>query len=121
MDLKLDTRPDHLRVVVTGAFERAAAREGLAQMVSQSQATGLTRILIDGRGIAGLVSIADRYELATSLAAMAGSKLRVAILVSPANMFTKTLEDTATNRGAQVRTTASLDEALAFLGIAGPG
>lgn len=119
MELKLDTRPDHLRVVVGGPYEGAAAREGLAQVFSQSQATGLARILIDGRGIAGLVSIADRYELATALATMAGTKVRVAILVSPENMFTKTLEDTATNRGAQVRTTASLDEALAFLEIRG--
>ena len=119
MELKLDTRPDHLRVVAAGAYEPAAARQGLAQVISQSQATGLTRILIDGRGIAGLVSIADRYELATSLATMAGSRLRVAILVSPENMFTKTLEDTARNRGAQVRTTDSLGEALAFLEISG--
>jgi hypothetical protein len=44
--------------------------------------------------------------------------VRLAIVVAHINLFTKTLEDTATNRGVAVRTTASMQEAAEFLGIA---
>lgn len=118
MELKLETRADHLLALVFGPYDQAAARSGLAQIVSQCQALGLTRILIDGRGISSPVSIADRYELATTLATLGGDKLRTAILVAPDNMYTKTLENTAVNMGAQVRTTDSLEEALRYLEVA---
>ena len=44
-------------------------------------------------------------------------RLRMAFLVGPENFFTKTFEDTATNRGLAVRSTTSLAEARAFLGL----
>ena len=47
--------------------------------------------------------------------------MRFAVLVHPAQMVTKTLEDSAVNRGVPVRTTASLEEAYGFLGVAPPG
>lgn len=117
MDVKLEPRADHLRVVAKGAFASADARQGLLDLVQAAAGRGFTRVLVDGRGITTAVPIHERYDLATFMAAAGGKGLRVAIVVSPDNMFTKTLEDTATHRGLSVRTTASLDEALAFLGL----
>lgn len=119
MHIRHELRPGHLLVVAGGEFDQQVARKGLGEALRVCQANALTRIFVDGRGITTPVSIADRYDLATLLAEHGRGRLRMAILVSPENMFTKTLEDTATNRGAYVRTTDSLDEAMEYLGLAG--
>lgn len=119
MELKFEVRHDHLQVTALGSFDLSQAKQGLAQLVQRSEAAGLRKILVDARGIDSMISIADRYDLATSLANLAGGRLRVALVVSPANMFTKTFEDTATNRGAAVRTTDSMNEAREFLDVTG--
>jgi hypothetical protein len=118
MDLRYEMRRDHLRVVAEGPFDPQRARIELANIIRRSADSGMTRILIDARGISQPVSIADRYELATQLADQSHGKVRLAIVVAHINLFTKTLEDTATNRGVAVRTTASMQEASDFLGIA---
>jgi hypothetical protein len=61
-------------------------------------------------------SIAERFELGAWFASMPLSA-RIAVLVAPEQMFTKTLEDTVVNRGKPFRTTASLVEARQFLGL----
>lgn len=115
MELKLELREDHVHVRADGPYDPAEARRGMIQVVKACEASGLTRILVDGRGIPDPVPISDRYDLATLLASLGAGRLRMAIVVSPENMYTKTLEDTATNRGLNVRTTASLDEAMDYL------
>ena len=121
MDLSYEMRKDHLRVVASGRFDPARARVELANVIRQSAGSGLTRILVDARGITDAVPVSDRYDLATQLADQSQGKVRMAIVVAELNLFTKTLEDTATNRGVAVRTTGSLAEAVAFLGIGGDG
>ena len=117
MEIRFETRTGYLLVIVTGAFDVQQARWGMVNIVKECEARGLTRILIDGRGISTSVSIADRYDLAAQLADAGKGRLRMAIVVAPENMFTKTFEDTATNRGLGMRTTDSMDEALAFLEV----
>lgn len=121
MDLSYEMRRDHLRVVAGGRFDAARARIELANVIRQSAGTGLTRILVDARGITDAVPISDRYDLATQLAYESQGRVRMAIVVSEHNLFTKTLEDTATHRGVAVRTTGSMAEAVAFLGIGDDG
>ena len=120
MKTEYEPRPDHLYVKVSGAFEVHEARHALGDVLRECQARGLARILIDARGLTTPVSVADRYDLATRLADYGTGRLRTAIVVSPDNLFTKTLEDTATNRGAALRTTDSLEEAVAFLDLEAP-
>ena len=115
MKIELEPRPDHLLVYASGPFEGGRARSALGEVLREAQARGLARILIDARGLTTPVSVADRYELATRVAEYGPGRVRMAIVVSPDNLFTKTLEDTATNRGAQVLTTDSLPAALAYL------
>jgi hypothetical protein len=117
MEFVYQARPDHLRIVVKGTFDPRRAQLELGNIVRQSVATGTSRILLDAREIPPGVSIADRHDLAVKLATLAPPTLRLAILVSPDNLFTKTLEDTALNRGLKVRTTASEAEAAAYLGL----
>jgi hypothetical protein len=117
MELQYDLKNDHLFVVARGDFHPGQAREGLSYMIGVCEAKAISRIFVDGRLITTPVSIADRFDIATQLAAMAPAALRMAILVDPANMLSKTLENTATNRGAQVRTTDSADEAWDYLGL----
>ncbi len=118
MDLRFEARPDHLLVHAAGDFDHQAARLGMSSVIKACTEKGLSRILIDGRGITTLVSIADRFDLATQLATESKGALRMAVVVATTNLFTKTLEDTAANRGAPLRTTDSMKEALEFLQLA---
>jgi len=120
MELVFEPRPDHLLVRAVGQFDMQQARQGLETLARLCQQHGLTRILVDASGITTRISISDRYDLATWLATVGSGRMRMAILVSPKNMFTKTFEDTAANRGIPVRTTDSLREALDYLQLPAP-
>jgi hypothetical protein len=118
MDLRFESRPDHLLVLAAGEFDHVAAKQGLSSVIKECNVQGLSRILVDGRGITTLVSIADRFDIATQLATESQGALRMAVVVAAANMFTKTLEDAAANRGTPLRTTDSMQEAREFLQLA---
>jgi len=115
MELRYEARPDHLLVHASGEFDYEAARQGLSTVIRACNEAGLGKILVDGRGITTLVSIADRFELATQLSTESKGMVRMAVVVATMNLFTKTLEDTAANRGAPLRTTDSMAEAREFL------
>lgn len=117
MDLRYETRSDHLLVTAAGDFDHVAAKQGLATVIKACGEKGVSRILVDGRGITSLVSIADRFDLATQLTTESQGALRMAVVVAAANMFTKTMEDVAANRGAPLRTTDSMKEAREFLDL----
>jgi len=118
MDLRYETRPDHLLVMAAGEFDHVAAKLGMTTVIKACGEKGLSRILVDGRGITTLVSIADRFDLASQLTAESQGNVRMAVVVAAANMFTKTMEDVAANRGAPLRTTDSMKEAREFLNLA---
>ena len=117
MNVRHETLADHLLVTAEGEFDLNNARTGLGEALREAQSRGMTRMLVDGRGISSNVSVADRYDLATQLANAMPTGLRVAIVVAPENMFTKTLEDTARNRGVALITTDSMQAARAYLGL----
>jgi hypothetical protein len=118
MEVRIDVQPDHVHVAVKGEFDAAVARDGIARIVAACRASGLDRVLIDGRSIDSTVSVMHRYELALALADnSAPVHLRMAIVVSHDNMFAKTLEQSAMKMGMDVRTTESMAEGLIFLGL----
>ena len=117
METRLEARGDHLWLACHGEFDVAAARSIIVDVVAQANAQGIDRVLADMRGISTTVGIGDRYDLAALLARAGAGRLRVAVLVEPRNAFTKTFENTATNRGLALLTTTSLAEARAFLGL----
>jgi hypothetical protein len=118
MDLRYETRPDHLLVMAAGEFDHVAAKQGLSTVIRACNDKGLSRILVDGRAITSLVSIADRFDIATQLTTESKGALRMAVVVGAANMFTKTFEDVAANPAAPLRTTDSMKEAREFLDLA---
>ena len=117
MEVRIEILPGHVRSVVKGEFAPEEGRDGIARMVAACRASGLDRVLIDGRGITTAVSVLHRYEMAKTIADAAQRRLRIAIVVSKENMFSKTLEETALNMGMDVRTTDSMAEALIYLGL----
>ena len=116
----MEVRGDHLWIEVRGEFDVAEARALITKVVSEARTRGVDRVFADMRGLATTVGIGERYDLASLLARAGAERLRMAILVEPHNAFTKTFENTASNRGLAVRTTTSLAEARAFLGLKDP-
>ena len=117
MELRYETQPDHLLVVVGGSFDAEATRAAFVEVFRLCRERGIDRVLVDARAIRELVPIADRFELAKLVAA--ANPPRIAILVTEENaVYTRTFENTAVNRGAPVKTTGSEAEARSFLGIA---
>ena len=119
MDIRYEPHGTHLLVVAGGRFSPAECRDALAEIRSICAERQLGDVLIDFRAVEGTISIADRYDLGRLIADNMQSG-RMAILVAPGQRFTSTLEDTAVNRGAQVRTTDSEEAALRFLDLAPP-
>ena len=119
MLFRYDLHPTHLLVTATGPFDADACRVAMGDIARQCSERQFARVLVDARAITELVSIADRFGLANS---MATSRLpRIAILVTEANAtHSRMFENTAQNRGAMVRTTSDVAEACGFLGIEAP-
>ncbi len=116
MEFRYEPHASHLVVVATGAFDAAACGPALAEILRICAEKRLANILVDARAIAEVVSIADRFSLAKQVAAT--QPPRIAILVTPANAeHSRAFENTAINRGAAVKTTASEAEARRFLAL----
>jgi len=117
MQFDFEPREGFLLVRATGPFDAQACRAAFGEIARTCGERELARVLVDARAIREVVSIADRFDLANR---MVTARLpRIAILVTESNAFhSRTFEDTATNRGAMVCTTASEAEACGFLGIA---
>ena len=117
MDVRIEALGDYVLMQAIGPFDSREARAGLERAVRETRAAGLTHLLVDGRGISTTVPISERYDLATLLAGSGAVGLRIAVVVTTDNMFSKTMENTASNRGVALHTTDSIDEARAFLGL----
>ena len=117
MEVRIETKPDHVHAVVSGEFRYEDAHHAVIRIAAACRAAKLSRVLIDGRGITTQVAVMHRYELAKVLADQAKTELKMAVVVSRENMFSKTLEETAQNLGVDVHTTESMAEGLIFLGL----
>jgi hypothetical protein len=117
MHFRYEPQADLLLVVATGTFDADACRAAVGEIERHCTQMKLARVLVDFQAIAEVIPVADRFGLANALAS--ARVPRIAILVTPANAeYSRTFENTAINRGAVVKTTASEDEARAFLGLA---
>ena len=116
MEVTYERRPGHLFVLARGGFDAAVAGGIIREVARLCAEHRLDRVLVDFRGVAEIVSIADRHALGQAIAA-AKVPARIAILVAEPQRHTAALEDTAVNRGASVRTTASEAEARRFLAL----
>ena len=117
MEVRIERQAGYVHVVARGEFNEKDARSGLADVLAVCARERIDRVLIDGRSINTSISVLQRYELARTLADKARARVRMAIVVSAENMFSKTLEETARNMGMDVRTTESMAEGMIYLGL----
>ncbi len=120
MRYRIEPMEGYLRVAAEGPFDAQMAKGIVGEIGRACAAHGLGRVLIDARGLEGIVGVAERFQIARTLAEDGTGRMRIAILVDESQLVSKALEDTAINRGAQLCTTAIVDEAYGFLGLAAP-
>jgi hypothetical protein len=126
LTVDLESRKHHLRATLSGTFSLRQAQDVLDAAVKAAVAGGHTRILIDASGVLGTPTQDERYMLGLFVAAeqriLAAKtppmEVQMAIygrppLVDP-NRFGETV---AVNRGAKVKVSECLEEALAWLGV----
>ena len=112
-------------LTVSGPFEVIAATTMVMRCVDAQKAHRLSRALADCRGVTGPVSVADRYSFGVHVAELhlehlfdTKEKLKVAFVGTPAVIDPGRLGETvAVNRGADVKATTDMQEALAWLGV----
>jgi hypothetical protein len=122
----LESRKHYLRVTVSGPYSLRAAQDAYDHAVKAALAHGQTRVLIDASGVTGTPTQDERFMLGLFVAAeqrllaaeVPAFTLQVAIfgrrpLIDP-DRFAETV---AVNRGAKVKVSERLDEALAWLGV----
>ena len=125
--LRFDVEPrvGYLYVTITGQLDVAGAEAALAEMFGVAARAHQPRILLDCSRLAGTWGPDERYVIGSFIAAemeRRASQFRerprlaiyaVAPLMDP-NRYTQIV---ATNRGAQVRASDSLQELLSWLGV----
>ena len=119
MDIRIETKSDHVRVWLGGEFDPAQAREGILRIADTCRRERLDRVLIDARAIVSRVPAEQRRAIAKVISDEARVKLRMAVVVSSENMFTKALEETSKSLGVEVHTTDSMAEGLMYLDLLG--
>ena len=129
LTIDIEARPHYLYAAVSGEFSMSGAQAAYDQAVQAALPLAQTRILIDVRHVTGKPSQEERYALGLFvaaeqrlLAARSSFVPRVAVLgkqplVDP-NRFAETV---AVNRGATLKVSERLEEALAWLGISEAG
>ena len=122
----LEVRKHHLRATVSGPYNLREAQDLYDRIVKSALAAERTQILIDASGVTGAPTQDERYMLGLFVAAehriLAARTppidVRVAVygrrpLVDP-DRFGETV---AINRGAKLKVSEQLEEALAWLGV----
>ena len=118
MEFSTEVHSDYLKVTVRGEFDLAAGKAQVDELYRLCARHQLSRVLVDGTGLAEFVSVGSRFNLGEYLAASATQRIRVAIVTSTQTVNdSKALENTANNRGAQVLTTDSFERAQEYLGM----
>jgi hypothetical protein len=117
MEVRIETKRDHVKAVVEGEFDRGGARAGILRIAQACRAADLDRVLIDARGVTTRVAVEEREAIAKVISDETGVRLRMAVVVSSENMFTKALERASESLGVEVHTTDSMAEGLMYLGL----
>jgi hypothetical protein len=125
LDLKVEPRNGYMLFTVSGPFELIAATEIVMRCVGEQKAHRLTKALSDCRGVTGPISVADRFSFGVHVAELhlehlfeTKEKLKVAFVGTPEVIDPGRLGETvAINRGADVRATTDMREAIAWLGM----
>jgi hypothetical protein len=125
-DYRVRTEPGFLHVRVAPATSQPAplettTRDFLTRIASEARDAGVTKVLVDARGVTGALSTMERFEYGELIAEVLSS-LKVAFVLHPSlrdpNSFGETV---AVNRGADFKTFTAAEEACDWLGVTPPG
>jgi hypothetical protein len=117
VNVKIINAQDFIRTTVSGALDFAESKRCILDLASQIMQPGEYEVLIDIRGAETILSIADLYELAVTLAgqpALIDSKIGLLGSmrgVDQAHFF----ETVARNRGARIRAFTDFEDAITWL------
>jgi hypothetical protein len=121
MNVTCSTRGNILFVKTTGVFSYAEAKAFLPKYIEIALSRHLERVLFDLRSLEGFntgdTSTLERFDLSRFVAETVPPHFRFSILETPRQIARDGFgENVMVNRGASVKVTADLDEALAWLG-----
>jgi hypothetical protein len=126
MVAKIEPEKDFLRVHLTGEFSLAEAKDAYVRTLEAVALHKMTKVLADCRNLKGAMTVMDRFEYSTfvaqEIARASGTGVsrctRFAYVSKPPFFDRKKFSETvAVNRGANVLTTDSMEEALRWLEI----
>src|SRR3954470_11233868 len=126
MNIQIESRQDYLCAIVSGEFSLNGAQQAFVKAMHAAAMASQTRVLIDARGASGAPSQDERYALGVYVAdaqrALAERAtpivVRVAALGHPPLVDPQRFGETvAVNRGARVKVTERLEDALSWLGV----
>ena len=113
-NLSFTPRDGYLEIGVAGEWSLDSLYELIDATRRETERTGLSRVLCDGRGMTGHPTEMARFKAGVRTAEVLGAKIRVA-LVSRPEIITRFGENAAVNRGASLKVFADPAEALAWL------
>jgi hypothetical protein len=128
MVLSIQPRHAYLYAGVSGRFELSQAKEIFKRILEACVETGLSRALVDGRELTTGAAVMELFELAMFIAdqqrqLLASGRLqetRVAYLGAPNSLDPQRFGETvARNRGAILKVSENLEEAMQWLSVGG--
>jgi hypothetical protein len=127
MVVEINLEKEFIRVRLTGEFSLAEAKDALVRMFEAVAAHKATRVLVDCRDIKGKMTVMDHFEYSTfgaqelhkAFSKGVSTSTRLAYVSKPPlfDSNSKFGETVAVNRGVNVLTTDSMEEALKWLEI----
>jgi hypothetical protein len=117
-----EVRDGYLYVRLEGIFDQTTSHGLAHEVVEQASRCERNLLLCDLTAVSGLepesASIWDHMEISEFVAHVIPKDLRVAVLETPQQLIGGRVgEDLLVQRGAHVRVTSSLDDALDWLGV----
>ncbi len=113
-EFAFEERGSYLFVRAWGPSDPESVRKGLIIIRDKAMETGLTRVLVDARGVDGPLREFDRFLIGEAVAELLRARFKVAFLYRAENI-NKFAENTAVNRGANVLIVADEAQALDWL------
>jgi hypothetical protein len=120
-NIPFEVRNNYLYVKAIGEFDPSAARDFISKFVEEAKNHNLNKALCDLTPLTGFdetdISFMTRFDLADFIAKSMPSGFKLAILGTPQQLSEDIGETVMSNRGAWVKVTSDLQEALEWLGV----
>ena len=118
-DTQFEVRDDYLYAKAIGKFDPSIARESIREFIEKAGSHNLNKVLCDITPLAGFdegdIPFMTKFDLAKFLAESIRFELKLAILETPQQLQGDIGETVMANRGAWIKVTSSLQEALEWL------